>query len=137
MTHVGLLAFRRTGLGALVLHRIQAGPQCASPGRAAVVCGFTVRDGMRHRPGGRHANVRARGNIPRQARHERAAGAGRATPLGDQAQFPGPGDGLGAVGRAELVHDVADVLLDGVEGDHEFPGDGLVRPARRQQPQHL
>ena len=27
--------------------------------------------------------------------------------LGNQAQFPCPGDGLGAVGRAEFVQDVA------------------------------
>jgi hypothetical protein len=46
--------------------------------------------------------------------------------LGDQAKLPRPGDGLGAIGRAELVQDVADVLLDGVEGDHELSGDGPV-----------
>ena len=41
-----------------------------------------------------------------------------------------PRDGLGAVGRAELAQDVADMLLDGVEGDYELPGDGLFdRPA--------
>ncbi len=39
--------------------------------------------------------------------------------LGNQAQFPGAGDGLCAVARAELAEDVADVLFDGVEGDHE------------------
>ena len=44
---------------------------------------------------------------------DRAAGAG----LGNQAEVAGPGDGLGAVGRAELAQDVADVFLDGVEGD--------------------
>src|SRR6266545_8069275 len=31
---------------------------------------------------------------------------------GDEAQLAGVGDGLGAVGRAELVEDVADVLFD-------------------------
>jgi hypothetical protein len=36
--------------------------------------------------------------------------------LADQVELSGPGDGLGAVGRAELVQDVAGVLLDGVEG---------------------
>jgi hypothetical protein len=50
----------------------------------------------------------------------------------DQAQLSCPGDGLGAVGRAELAQDVADVLLDGIEGDHELARDGLVRPAGRQ-----
>ena len=47
---------------------------------------------------------------------------------GDQVQLAGPGDGLGAVGRAELGQDVAHVLFDGVQGDHELAGDGLVRP---------
>ena len=46
--------------------------------------------------------------------------------LGDQAELACAGDGLGAVGRAELAQDVADVLLDGVEGDHELARDGLV-----------
>ena len=35
--------------------------------------------------------------------------------LGDEAEFPGPGDGLGTVGRAELAEKMADVLLHGVE----------------------
>ena len=54
------------------------------------------------------------------------------TPSGDQAQLPRPGDGLGTVGRAEFAQDVADVLLDGVEGDHEVAGDSLIRPAHRE-----
>src|SRR5918995_3308958 len=44
--------------------------------------------------------------------------------LADQAELSGPGCGLGAVGRAELVQDVAGVLLDGVEGDHQLGGNG-------------
>ena len=51
---------------------------------------------------------------------------------GDQAELACAGDGLGAVGRAELAQDVADVLLDGIEGDHELVRDDLVRPACRQ-----
>ena len=43
-----------------------------------------------------------------------------------QVQLARPGDGLGAVGRAELAQDMADMFLDGVEGDHELAGDGLV-----------
>jgi hypothetical protein len=39
------------------------------------------------------------------------------TPSGDQAQLPRPGDGLGTVGCAEFAQDVADVLVDGIEGD--------------------
>ena len=41
---------------------------------------------------------------------------------GDEAELPGPGDGLGAVGRAELAEKMADMLLHGVEGDDELTG---------------
>src|SRR6202034_1399018 len=57
--------------------------------------------------------------------------------LRDQVQFPGPGDRLGPVDRAELGQNVADVPLDGVEGEDEFGGDVLVRPALGEQPQPL
>src|SRR5262249_26240101 len=50
--------------------------------------------------------------------------------LGDQAQFACPGDGPGAVGRAQLGQDVADVLFDREHGDEQLLGDGLVRRAR-------
>ena len=56
-----------------------------------------------------------------------AGGTGGAS--GDEAQFAGPGDGLGAVGRAGLAQDMADMFLDGVESDHEerlLPGGGGV-----------
>ena len=39
---------------------------------------------------------------------------------GDQAHLTGPGDSLGPVSRAELGQDVAHVLLDGVQDDHEL-----------------
>jgi MgtC family len=55
----------------------------------------------------------------------------------DQAELAGPGDGLGAIGRAELAEGVADVLFGRVEGDHELGGDGLVGQAGGQHPQHL
>ena len=61
---------------------------------------------------------------------ESAIGSDTAAALTDQAELPRAGHGLGAVGRAELVHDVADVLLDGVEGYDKLAGDGLVRFAR-------
>src|SRR6185437_6517634 len=48
---------------------------------------------------------------------------------GNQAELAGAGGGLAAAGRAELAQDVADVLLDGVEDDHELACDGPVRPA--------
>ena len=57
--------------------------------------------------------------------------------LGDQSELAGLGDGLGAVGRPQLAQDVADVLFDGVEGDHQLPGDARVRRAGGQQRQHL
>ena len=47
--------------------------------------------------------------------------------VGDQAQLTSPRNGLGAVGRAELAQNVADMLLDGVEGDHELASDRLIR----------
>jgi hypothetical protein len=53
--------------------------------------------------------------------------------LGDQAELPRAGDGLGAVGRAELAEDVGDVLFDRVEADYQLVGDALVRRARGQQ----
>src|SRR5215475_10010441 len=57
--------------------------------------------------------------------------------LADQAQVPRPGDGLGAVGRAQLAQDVADVLFDREDGDEQLPGDGPVRRARGEHRQHL
>src|SRR5829696_1253895 len=55
----------------------------------------------------------------------------------EQPQLPGAGHGLGAVGRAELAEDVADVLLDRVQGHHQLPGDLPVGPAGGEQPEHL
>src|SRR5262249_8355618 len=57
--------------------------------------------------------------------------------LGDQPELAGAGDGLGAVGRAELAEHVGDVFLDGVEGDDEVAGDLLVGGAAGEQVQHL
>src|SRR6266699_4590288 len=57
--------------------------------------------------------------------------------LGDQAQVPCPGDGLGAVGRAQLAQEVADVLFDREDGDEQLTGDGLVRFAGGKHCQHL
>ena len=45
---------------------------------------------------------------------------------GDQAELPGPRDGLGPVGGAELAQDVGDVLLDRVERHDQVVGDALV-----------
>ena len=53
----------------------------------------------------------------------------RAGVLGNQVQVARPGDGLGPVSRAKLRQNVADVLFDGVEDDHELAGDALIRPA--------
>ena len=43
--------------------------------------------------------------------------------LPDQSEPACPGEGLGAVPRAELAVDVARVALDGAHGDEEVPGD--------------
>jgi Family of unknown function (DUF5999) len=58
----------------------------------------------------------------------RKGGRGRSawSLLGDQAQLSCPGDGLGAVGRTKLVQDMADVFLDGVDGNDKLPGDSVV-----------
>src|SRR5215213_1205351 len=48
-----------------------------------------------------------------------------------------PGEGLGAVARAELAVDVARVALDGAHGDEEVPGHLRVCPSRGQKVQHL
>ena len=45
---------------------------------------------------------------------------------GDQAELPGPRDGLGPVGGAELAQDMGDVLLDRVERHDQVVGDALV-----------
>ena len=85
----------------------------------------------------RHAKVDTAGEILSTRLQHEGAGDARRPALRDQAELAGAGDGLGAVARAELGQDVADVLLDGVEGDHELARDGLVRPAGRQHLQYL
>ena len=45
---------------------------------------------------------------------------------GDQAELACAADGLGAISRAGLAQDVANVLLHRVQGDHELARDGLV-----------
>src|SRR5262245_59620077 len=42
---------------------------------------------------------------------------------GDQAELAGPGDGLGAVRRAELAQQTTDVLFHRVQADHQLLGD--------------
>lgn len=43
--------------------------------------------------------------------------------LWDHPELAGPGEGLGAVFRAQLAVDVARVALDGAHGDEEIPGE--------------
>ena len=62
-----------------------------------------------------HPKVEIRGGMSAPG-DWKCADSGAAAPLGDQAESPRSGDGFGAVGRAQLVKDVADVFLDGVEG---------------------
>ena len=69
--------------------------------------------------------------------HEGATGWETAAVLGDQVEFSCSGDSLGAVGCAELAEDVADVLLTVSRVTASFPGEGLVRRACGQHPQHL
>jgi hypothetical protein len=85
-------------------------------------------------PEGAHAGGIFHG---RREWHEGVTRAIAGAVSGDQAELACPGDGLGAVGRAELAENVADVFFCRVEGDHEFRGDGLIGHAGGQQPQHL
>ena len=51
---------------------------------------------------------------------------GPAEGSGGQAKLPGPRDGLGAVGGAQLAQDVGHVLFNRVERHHEVVGDALI-----------
>ncbi len=57
--------------------------------------------------------------------------------LTEQAQFPRPRDGLGAVTHEELAEDVVDVRFDRAHGEVEFAGDLRVRPAGGDELEHL
>src|ERR687885_1212676 len=48
-----------------------------------------------------------------------------------------PGNRLGAMIDTQLAVDVRDMPLDGGQADHQFIGDLLVPPARRDQTQNL
>src|SRR5918998_4684675 len=67
----------------------------------------------------------------------RPACSGNARCLRKQLEVPCPGNGLGAVVRAELAVDVARVGLDGAHGDEEVSGDLRVGLARGEEAQHL
>src|SRR5918994_6929546 len=115
---------------ALTVAVVTMSPRVASVGS---VDGMWVAVGWTSPEGGLAGGIFCRRGRARRCGWGWRWGAG----LADQAELSGPGCGLGAVGRAELVQDVADVLLDGVEGDHQLGGDPPVRPASGQQVQHL
>src|SRR5712691_9722891 len=76
---------------------------------------------------GRHPKVPAGWNVAaRRSVTRRCYRAGRGAVSGDQAELPGPGGGLGAVGGAELAQDVGHVLFDRVERHDQVVGDALV-----------
>src|SRR2546430_1655719 len=90
---------------------------------------------LRTRPGWGHEIAKVRGHEMAKVRGHEMARSGaqcaasrdgevRSAASRDEAEFPGPGDGFGAVGRAELAEEMADVFLHGVEGDDELAGDG-------------
>jgi WhiB family transcriptional regulator, redox-sensing transcriptional regulator len=60
------------------------------------------------------AEKRPPGRPPRTAGRVRSEFTARRSALPHQAELPGEGDDLGAVGRAEVTQNVADVLLHGV-----------------------
>src|SRR5215831_18349728 len=72
---------------------------------------------------GRHSKVPARWNAAAGRFLTRRCYRGLGAVSGDQAELPGPRDGLGPVGGAELAQDVADVLLDRVERHDQVVGD--------------
>src|SRR5262245_42661200 len=51
---------------------------------------------------------------------------GKRCQLPQEPERPGAGDGLGAVGRAELAEDVAYLFLDGIGHHHELVSNLLV-----------
>src|ERR1700745_3039985 len=81
---------------------------------------------------GRHPKVPAGWNIAARAiGHPKVLlgrlgggvrGFGWGAGSGDQAEFPGPGDGFGPVGGAELAQDVGHVFFDRVERYHQVVG---------------
>ena len=111
--------------------RGELGSTAAGP----AVLGWFGVDGMRvvvvwaSPEGGHVGGIFAAGVGPERCRWRRRWGAG----LADQAELAGAGDGFGAVGRAEFVQEVADVFLDGVEGDDQFGGYPPVRPSGGEQ----
>jgi hypothetical protein len=68
------------------------------------------------------------GGMPRRGNRspEGATGPAGVAVSGDQAQVACAGDGLGAVGGAELAQDVGHVLFDRVERHEQVAGDALV-----------
>ena len=118
--------------GALVLlvHAVwdQYGGGRAGQGGDRVLVGGAVNDERENREASQvRAEVGVEDGMPGPLRHHhrgfhrrsvtrRRCRAGWEAMSGDQAELPGPGDGLGPVGRAELTQDMAYMLLDGVEG---------------------
>jgi putative nucleotidyltransferase with HDIG domain len=92
---------------------------------AGEVSDLMAAGGHSHPTRGEALKPRACSSGARLAVDPAALGAGPALPTA-AAQRSRPGDGLGAVGRPELVQDVGDVALDGVQGDHQLLGDHLV-----------
>ena len=55
----------------------------------------------------------------------------------DDSLAGGMGDGIGPAGRVQLVQDLADMELRGVDRNSEASGDHLVRSTLSEQRQHL
>ncbi len=54
-----------------------------------------------------------------------------------QSQLARAGHGLGATRRPQLAKDISDVLLDGVDGDDQLPGDLRVGRSGCDEAQHF
>ena len=86
-----------------------SGNRCGQPGPGGPALWGTVRIAAAVR---RHPKVPAGWNIvARRPVTRRCYQAGQGAVSGDQAQLPGPRDGLGPVGGAELAQDVRHVFL--------------------------
>jgi hypothetical protein len=96
-------------------------------GRSPALVARLFRERTNSRRRLRHPKVPAGWNIAaRRSLTRRCYRAGRDAVSGDQAELPGPRDGLGPVGGAELAQDVGHVLLDRIERHNQVVGDALV-----------
>src|SRR5215472_5907644 len=111
----------------------------SAPDGALTQYGISCRRCGPHTPRNRRARLTPLRGSPGEHRRVRSGdGAVVVKPgLGDEPELAGAGDGLGAVGCAELAEHMGDVFFDGGEGDDEVTGDPLVGCSGGEQVQYL